>query len=191
MAELNERSWAEAIGMYEYGYRIVKVVRREHEDWVRDVYTAMRGDVPDARGWAVNDFYATEGEFDRLDDPFHPFTLLPEDAEKREAVRLRLCEIPRASAKRFLVVLTALSLDVGEYPDFEERRPGLEGKAEVVLSRFPEGSRFYVNTEPETPTMDYYQGTSGCSPFADYDLELGMILVSEAEVGMVWAFLPL
>ncbi|MEU2558118.1 hypothetical protein ABZ626_02040 [Streptomyces longispororuber] len=191
MAELDERSWAEAIGMYAYGYRIAKVVRREHEDWVRDVHTLMRGDAPDARGWAVQDSYADEGEFDRLDDPFHPFTLLPDDDEKREAVRIRLREIPRSSAKRFLVVLTTLWLDVGEYPDFEECRAGLEEKAEVVLSRFPEGSRFYVNTEPETATMDYYQGTAGCSPFAGYDLELGMILVSETEVGMVWAFLPL
>ncbi|WP_282798171.1 hypothetical protein [Streptomyces sp. CC224B] len=191
MVEPDERSWAEAIGAYESGRRIIKVTRREHEDWALDVHTLMRGDTPDARGWAVLDSYDAEDEFDRLDDPFYPFTLLPDDTEKAAELRLRLREIPRSSAKRFLVVLTTLGLNFARDPDFEERRPGLEEQVDVILSRFPEGSRFYVNTGPEDAAMDYYQQVPGCCPLTDYDWELGMILVSETEVGMVWAFLPL
>ncbi|MFF8863417.1 hypothetical protein ACF08B_15345 [Streptomyces sp. NPDC015139] len=184
--ELDERSWAAAIGMYARRYTIAKVTRRKHEDWARDVHTLMRGDTPDARGWQVNDPLADELE--RLDDPFHPFVGLPADREKADALRARVHEIPRSSAGKLLVVLSTLWLDPQKHPDFEERRPDLEKKAGVVLSRFPEGARFYANTRRESADIDYYKRISGCNSISRHVWDLGLFLVSGTEVGMVWSF---
>ncbi|MGW1166375.1 hypothetical protein [Streptomyces sp. NPDC002550] len=186
MAELDERSWAEAIGMYARRYTIAKVTRREHEDWALDVHTLMRGDSPDARGWRVNDYHA--GEFERIDDPFYPFVDIPDDPAKADVLKSRVHEIPRSSAKKFLVALSTLWLNVEKHPDFEERRPGLEQKADVILSRFPEGSHFYANTGRDSADIDYYKRISGCTPISRHVWDLGLFLVSETEVGMVWSF---
>ncbi|WP_256637982.1 hypothetical protein [Streptomyces murinus] len=77
VAELDERAWADAIGMYERRYTYAKVTGRDHADWALDVDRLMRGDTPDVRGWRVNDPLA--GEFERLDDPYYPFAL-PSDS---------------------------------------------------------------------------------------------------------------
>ncbi|MFE9837068.1 hypothetical protein ACFYP4_18370 [Streptomyces sp. NPDC005551] len=187
MAALHERAWADALSMYAHRLTIAKVTRREHEDWALDVGTLMRGDAPDARGWHVNDAFAEE--FERLDDPFYPFVEVPVD-HAVDRLKLRLTEISRTSARRFLVALSTLWLNVEKVPDFEARRPGLEDDADVILSRFPEGSAFYANTGRDSRNMDYYQRISCCSPVSSYDWDLGLVLVSRMEVGMVWSFDP-
>ncbi|MGW1036620.1 hypothetical protein ACWD4Z_31020 [Streptomyces antibioticus] len=187
MAELDERSWAEAIGMYERRYTIAKVTRRGHEDWVYDVHALMRGDTPDARGWRVND--PLVDEFERLDDPYYPFIDLPIDPEKAQILRSRVHEIPRPSAKKFLVALSTTWLSVAKTEDFEEHRTGLEAKADIILSRFPEGSRFYANTGRDSAEMDYYRHISGCNTISTHVWDLGLFLVSDTEVGMVWSFI--
>jgi hypothetical protein len=186
MAELDERSWAEAIGMYTRRYTIAKVAHREHEDWALDVHTLMRGDSQDARGWRVNDPLADEPE--RLDDPFYPFVELPADPAKADALKGRVYEIPRSSAKKFLVALSTRWLNVEEDQGFEERRVGLEEKADVILSRFPEGSHFYANTGRNSANRDYYKRISVCNTISRHVWDLGLFLVSESEVGMVWSF---
>ncbi|MFI5682495.1 hypothetical protein [Streptomyces sp. NPDC051636] len=186
VAELDERSWADAIGMYARRYTIAKVTRREHEDWALDVYTLMRGDTPDTRGWRVNDPLADE--FERLDDPFYPFVELPTDPEKADALKSRVYEIPRSSAKKFLVALSTLWLNVEKTPEFEERRYDLERKADVILSRFPGDSRFYANTGRDSAHLDYCKRISLCNTISQHGWDLGLFLVSETEVGMVWSF---
>jgi hypothetical protein len=188
MVELDERSWAEAIGMYGRRYTIANVTSREHDDWALDVYTLMRGDTADCRGWRTVDFH--EGDFERLGHPYYPFVRLPGNPSTTDDWKSRMYEIPRSSAKRFLVALSTLWLNVQKERDFEERRAGLEEKADVILSRFPEGSRFYANTGRDSSGRDYYQRISGSSPVSVHDRDLGLVLVSETEVGMVWSFDP-
>jgi hypothetical protein len=188
MTELDERSWGDAIGMYGSRYTIAKVTHREHEDWALDVYTLMRGESPDSRGWRIIDFH--EVDFERLDDPFYPFVRIPDGPLKADDWKSRMFEIPRSSAKRFLVALSTSWLNVEKERNFEERREGLEEKADVILSRFPEGSRFYANTGRDSGDRDYYKRISGCSPASRHDRDLGLILVSDTEVGMVWSFDP-
>ncbi|MCX4742677.1 hypothetical protein [Streptomyces antibioticus] len=187
MTELDERSWAEAIEMYERRHTIAKVTARKHEDWALDVYTLMRGDTADARGWRVNDPYA--GEPERHDNPFHPFTVLPSGPAKADEFRLRVFEISRPSARRLLVALSTPWLDVERVVDFEESRVGLEEKADIVLSRFPEGSRFYANTGRNSADLDYYKRIASCTEVSVYTWDPGLVLVSETEVGMVWSFI--
>ncbi|MET9134024.1 hypothetical protein [Streptomyces antibioticus] len=187
MRELDERSWAEAIGMYERRYTIAKVTARKHADWALDVYALMHGDTPDVRGWRVNDPYVEEPE--RRDDPFYPFTVLPSNHAKADEFRLRLFEIPHASAKRLLVALSTPWIDVERVPDFEESRARLEEKADTVLSRFPESSRFYANTGRKSADLDYYKRITSCTEVSVYTWDPGLVLVSETEVGMVWSFI--
>ncbi|MFG3237157.1 hypothetical protein ACGFZG_36130 [Streptomyces antibioticus] len=187
MTELDEGTWAEAIEMYEHRHTIAKVTARKHEDWALDVCTLMRGDTPDARDWRVNDPYAEEPE--RRDDPFHPFTVLPSDPAKADDFRLRVFEIPRTSAKRLLVALSTPWLDVERVEDFKESRARLEAKADIILSRFPESSRFYANTGRNSADLDYYKRLRSCTEVSVYTWDPGLVLVSDREVGMVWSFI--
>ena len=187
VADLDEQTWADAIGMYERRATIAKVTGREHENWVLDLATLMRGDTRDARGWRTVDHW--EGELERFDEPSYPFVgprgavATPPDAWKPY-----LYEIPRSQAVRFLVALSTPWIDVTKEPDFEERREVLEANARVVLSRFPEGSHFYANTGRDSASRDYYQRVSGWHSFSVRTYDFGLVLVSETEVGMVWSF---
>ncbi|MFF9894317.1 hypothetical protein [Streptomyces longispororuber] len=187
MATLDERSWAEAMELFAHRFSIVKVARREHEDWTLDVPVLMHGDTPDPRGWFAED--SLEGEFERLEDPYYPFVVPPEDPAALGDWKSHLHEIPRASALRLLVALSTDWINVEKVQDFAERRAGLEEKAAVILSRFPEGSRFYANTGRDSENRDYYQRISGCSPISRYAWDVGMFLVSDTEIGMAWAFI--
>ncbi|MET9063068.1 hypothetical protein ABZX99_35285 [Streptomyces antibioticus] len=186
MTELDERSWAKAIGMYEMRATVAKVTGREHENWLLDVATLMRGDTRDVRGWRTVDKW--EGELDRIDEPSYPFAIPPEALATPDAWKPYLHEIPRSQALRFLVALATPWIDVTMEPDFEERREALEADADVILSRFPEGSHFYANTGRDSATRDYYQRVSGWYPFSTRTFDFGLVLVSETEVGMVWSF---
>ncbi len=186
MAEPDERSWSDAIGMYERRATIAKVTSREHENWVLDLSTLMCGDTRDTRGWRTVDVW--EGEPERLGEPSYPFVMPSEAVATVDAWRPYLYEIPRAQAVRFLVALSTPWIDVTREPDFEERREALEANARVVLSRFPEGSHFYANTGRGSDTRDYYQRVSDWHPFSVRTYDFGLVLVSETEVGMVWSF---
>ncbi|MDX3247756.1 hypothetical protein [Streptomyces sp. ME18-1-4] len=186
MVELDGRSWSDAIDMYERRATIAKATSREHENWVLDLSTLMRGATRDARGWRTVDIW--EGEPERLDEPSYPFVMPPEAVATADAWKLYLHEIRRSQAERFLVALSTPWIDVTKEPDFEERREALEAKARVILSRFPEGSHFYANTGHGSDTRDYYQRISRWYPFSGRTFDFGLVLVSEAEVGMVWSF---
>ncbi|MEV5899098.1 hypothetical protein [Streptomyces sp. NPDC052127] len=184
-AELDERSWSDAIDMYERRATIAKVTGREHENWVLDLSTLMHGDTRDARGWRTVDIW--EGELERLDEPSYPF-VVPPQVIATGAWKPYLQEIPRSQALRFLVALSTPWIDVTKKPDFEECREDLEAKARVILSRFPEGSHFYANTGRDSDVRDYYQRVSGWNSFSVRTFDFGLVLVSETEVGMVWSF---
>ncbi|MFH8938329.1 hypothetical protein [Streptomyces griseosporeus] len=186
MLEPDERSWAEAIGMYERRATIAKVTSRDYRNWVLDLRTLMHGGTRDVRGWRTVDRWY--GELDRLEEPSYPFVMPGEPVGQANVWKSRLSQIPRRQAERFLVALSTPWIDVTKEPDFEERREGLETKARVILSRFPEGSHFFANTGHDSATRDYYQRVSGWNPFSVRTFDFGLVLVSETEVGMVWSF---
>ncbi|MET7356564.1 hypothetical protein ACFWAN_32085 [Streptomyces mirabilis] len=196
MPTLDAETWAEALNMYERRYSYVLVGPREHQDWVRDAAAAMRREVADPRSWRWLD--VDEGEEERLEDPFFPFVLPPSDPEGAAAWRRGLRTVPRTSVERLLVVLSTTWLDVPKERarnNFETRRPELERKARVVLSRFPEGTSFYTNvgypgasTGSAVNAPDFYEAITGCTPVSQYDWDLGLIAVTDTEIGLFWSF---
>lgn len=196
MPTLDAEIWAEALSMYERRYSYVLVGPREHQDWVGDAEAVMRREVTDPRSWRWLD--ADEGEEERLEDTFFPFVLPPSDPEGEVAWRRGLRPVPRTSVERLLVVLSTTWLDVPKeraHNDFETRRPELERKARVVLSRFPEGTSFYTNagypgvsTDSAVNAPDFYEAITGCTPVSQHDWDLGLVAVTDTEIGLFWSF---
>ncbi|MCX4675247.1 hypothetical protein OG413_07910 [Streptomyces sp. NBC_01433] len=189
MEALDEQSWADAVALFER-YSYVAVVRRSHAEWWYDVWSIMRGEGRDPRGWLSLD--PAEGEDERMEDPTFPFSppvnsgLADADAE---AWRGRAFELPRSSVRTLLVTLATNWLNVSREWEFDRRRPGMERRADLLLSRFPPGSRFYSNVGWRGADPDFYeQPVREVDPFSQFDWDAGLIAVSEAEVGIFWSF---
>ncbi|MFI1162455.1 hypothetical protein ACH4UM_02320 [Streptomyces sp. NPDC020801] len=176
-------AWADALTMYERRYTIVVVGPRRHEDWSLDALALLRKEVSDPRSWRSLEFYE-EGDEEWRADWLAPFAPQGPDWPSR------LRRIPRASAGRLLVALSTNWLDVTSEPDFESRRPELEAKAGVLLSRFPEPTtEFFANTGYEAgDDPDFYLPLTGCTPFSEHDWDMGLIAVSDTELGIFWSF---
>ncbi|MFD7278209.1 hypothetical protein ACFV80_14450 [Streptomyces sp. NPDC059862] len=176
-------SWANALTVYERRYSIVAVGPRTHEDWSQDALALLRKEVSDPRAWRSLELYQ-EGDEEWRADWLVPFATPGPDW------RSRLRKIPRASAEQLLVAITTNWLDVTKEPGFEDRRPGLEEKARVLLARFSSPtSQFFTNGwyGPGDPP-DFYHSITGCDPFSDHDWDVGLIAVSENELGIFWSF---
>ncbi|MQY12470.1 hypothetical protein SRB5_26040 [Streptomyces sp. RB5] len=185
MSELDEHSWAEAVGMYG-PRRTVRVRDRENSHWVNDVPSLLRGRIYDNRGWKSIDFLGRD--FEREKDPYYPFAEIPNTSEKTELFTARMTEIARPSARKFLVALATPWLNAPETPDFTEKRGEWENRADIILSRFPGNSRFYANTGSDSANIDYYQRVASWNGISHYDCDQGLFLVSTTEIGMIWSF---
>ncbi|MEU9359487.1 hypothetical protein AB0D35_15465 [Streptomyces sp. NPDC048301] len=185
---LDADSWQSAVEMFDRRYTFVAVGPRTRKDWLRDVASVMRGETADPRSWRTVD--PDEGEEEREDDPAYPFVAPPVDEERSAEWRGRLREIPRSAVVRLLVLLATIDLDVSRDPRIPERRAEMEEHARVILTRFPDGSRFYTNTHGGGAEPDFYQKISSCSPISQYAWDLGLLSVSDEEVGLIWSFDP-
>ncbi|MEU0985614.1 hypothetical protein [Streptomyces sp. NPDC005953] len=179
-------AWAEALTLYERRYTFVAVGPREHPEWGLDLASLVRGTTRDPRAWRSLD--PDQDEEERQDDAAFPFVAPPTTEPEIKSWRAHLTEVPRGSAKRLLVVLGTQYLDVTREREFDHRRPEMEGKADVLLSRFPVESRFYANTGYEGANPDFYQAVTGVHTFSQYDWDVGLVIVSESEVGLFWSF---
>ncbi|MGX1271313.1 hypothetical protein [Streptomyces phaeoluteigriseus] len=91
---------------------------------------------------------------------------------------------------RLLVVLAAIDLDVSRDLRVPAQRAEMEKHARVILTRFSDGARFFTNTRGGGASIDFYQQISTCSPISQYAWELGLLWVSDEEVGLIWSFDP-
>ncbi|MGP4084118.1 hypothetical protein [Streptomyces sp. KR55] len=176
-------AWADALTMYERRYSIVAVGPHHHEDWVLDAAALLRKEATDPRSWKSLEFYE-EGDEEWSPDRLVPFR--PADPGWRS----RLRTIPRSSAEHLLVAISTNWLDVTREPGLEDRRPGLEEKARVLLGRFPApNAQFFTNGwygAGDPP--DFYQPIAGCDPFSEHDWDVGLVALSENELGVFWSF---
>ncbi|MGW6943979.1 hypothetical protein ACWGF3_33930 [Streptomyces xanthophaeus] len=187
---LTDRSWSDALTLYEWLCTFVGVARREHDEWWLDVGAIMRLETRDPRGWESIDPY--EGEEERRDDPFHPWLETPSTPADAERHRRRMGEeLPRSAVRSVLVLLgsAASPLDITRSQGWEERRPGMERRAEAILSRFPDGTRFHTNLGWKGDRPDFYSPSSrSYDPFSSYDWDAGLIAVNDDEVAVFWNF---
>lgn len=179
-------TWAMAVEMYRNRYSFVAVGPRAHEDWLPDVAAVMRREVADPRGWRGRD--PEQGDEELEEDPAFPFRVPPTDGTGAAQWRSKLFEIPRSAVVRLLVMLATDAMDVSRQYGFAERRPGMEEHAQVILSRFPEGSRFFTNTRHGDDRPDFYERVTGCWPMTQYAWDFGLLAVSHEEVGLIWSF---
>ncbi|MFG2587631.1 hypothetical protein [Streptomyces sp. NPDC048438] len=146
----------------------------------------MRREVGDPRGWRGQD--PEQGDEELEEDPAFPFRVPPTDEAGAAQWRGRLFEIPRSAVVRLLVMLATNAMNVPRQDGFADRRPGMEKNAQVILSRFPEGSQFFTNTRHGGDHPDFYERVTGCWPMTQYAWDFGLVAVSPEEVGLIWSF---
>lgn len=185
---LDAEAWSDALKLYERLATFVAVAPREHDEWWLDVGAIMRLETRDPRGWESVDPYEDEDE--RREDPLFPWLETPSTAADAERYRGRAKEVPRASARSLVVLLGVLGLDVSRTWNWEERRPEMERRADVIMSRFPGGTRFHTNLGWKGERPDFYeQGVRSYDSFSHYDCDAGLIAVNDDEVAVFWNFL--
>ncbi|MER5934904.1 hypothetical protein [Streptomyces sp. NPDC002054] len=183
------QAWSEALQLYKWLCTFVGVAPREHDEWWLDVGAIMRLETRDPRGWESIDPY--EGEDERRDDPLFPWLETPSTPADAERHRGRVEELPRSSVRSLIVLLGAgmPRSDLSWSPGWEEHRPEMERRADVILSRFPDGTRFYTNLGWKGERPDFYrQPSRSYDSFSQYDWDAGLIAVNDDEVAVLWNF---
>ncbi|MFF0744292.1 hypothetical protein ACFYVL_28230 [Streptomyces sp. NPDC004111] len=186
---LDAQAWSEALKLYEWVSTFVGVAPREHDEWWSDVGAIMRLETHDPRGWESIDPY--EGEDERGDDPLFPWLETPSTPADAERYRGRVKEVPRPSVRSLVVLLGvgASGMDVSRSPGWEEHRTERERRADAILSRFSDSTRFYTNLGWRGDQPNFYkQPFRSHSSFSHYDWDAGLIAVNSEEVAVFWNF---
>lgn len=185
---LTSEAWRDALKLYAWVSTFVGVAAREHDEWWLDVGAIMRLETRDPRGWESIDPY--EGEEERRDDPLFPWLETPSTPADAERYRALVSELPRSSVPSLLVLLTVRPLsDPSALPGWEERRQETDRRAEAILSRFPDDTRFYTNLGWKGERPDFRKQSSlGSNAFSGYDWDAGLIAVNKDEVAVFWNF---
>lgn len=189
---LDSAAWSDALKLYEWLCTFVGVAPRAHDEWWFDVGAIMRLETRDPRGWESIDPY--EGAEERLEDPLFPWLETPSTPVDAERCRGRVGEIPRSSVRSLVVMLGSGTSrnDLSRALGWEEHRPAMERQADLILSRFPDGTRFYTNLGWRAEHPDFYaQPFRTVAPFSQYDWDAGLIAVNDDEVAVLWNFLSL
>ncbi len=187
---LDAATWSDALKLYEWLCTFVAVAPREHDEWWFDVGSIMRLETRDPRGWESIDPY--EGEDERREDPLFPWLETPSTPADAERYGERVEELPRSSVRSLVVLLGAgtSSVDLSRSLGWEDRRPEMERRADVILSRFPDGTRFFTNLGWKGDRPDFYkQSSRGHDSFSHYGWDAGLIAVNDDEVAVFWNFL--
>ncbi|WP_326591469.1 hypothetical protein [Streptomyces sp. NBC_01294] len=190
MEPLTSETWADALDLYESSYTFVSVAPRVHGRWWLDFTSIVRLEARDPRGWRSID--PDEEEFDLRVDPIYPWLDPPATMEEAERFQGRVKQLPRASVRSLLVLLGILGMDVSKASNWERRRPGMEHRAEAIMSRFPAGTHFYSNLgwKGDHPAF-YEQPVTGMDPFSQFGWDAGLIAVNDDEVAVFWTFEPI
>lgn len=180
----NAHSWSSALrDLFDGGWTFAQVGPRCHDDWRYDLTTVMALKATDPRHWASLNYAPEIGENrSGTGSPFFPWS--PEEAGKS------LHEIGADSAIRLLVALKGEFYQAASIPDFENRKEFLLDSSRTILSRFDAGSRFFTNaTEAHrNPDADLLNPDTEWDCLSVYTTDCGLVAVSDAEIGVFWAF---
>ncbi|MFF2851924.1 hypothetical protein ACFVT5_37160 [Streptomyces sp. NPDC058001] len=167
---------------------------RRYEDWAHDVHAVLHRSVPDPRGWLRLDPDRTNDARDTV--PAYPFD--PPDA----------AEFPdRLYPLEAKAAVTALAIMAEEWhsePAPVRSRPDRDAvlaDARTMLDRYSPTARYWTNATAAAsdPAPDFLaaglQGTAShrfltCEYLKGLDLieDLGLIAVTDDEVGVFWSF---
>ncbi|TLQ44990.1 hypothetical protein [Streptomyces marianii] len=190
---IDQASWEAAVRhLYEDAYGYTATGPRTHEDWRIDVVAVMERAVPDPRGWAGLDDDADDpGREERPAYPFRPpFKADPLRPITPADVGERLWEIDRASAENLLLALTDDGCTLRNLERFTESFEELQKMARTVLARYGDTFTCHTNvsTGPHDGTLDFRGSSPGWTPMTFYGEDCGLVVVSDTEVGLFWAF---
>ncbi|MGW7329293.1 hypothetical protein ACWGIU_12030 [Streptomyces sp. NPDC054840] len=191
---LDQECWESAVlHLYDDGFAFIATGPREHEDWRADVLAVMGRAVPDPRGWAGLDDTANERSSEHpavpfcrpsfRDDPSRPLT--PADIGER------LHQINRASAENLLLALTDGGCTLRNLERFTESFAELQSMARALLARYGDTFTCYTNVTVgarKDDTLDFGASHWGYTPMTLYGEDAGLVIVSDTEVGLFWAF---
>ncbi|MFC9173969.1 MULTISPECIES: hypothetical protein [Streptomyces] len=181
---VDQKSWEAAVRhLYEDACPYDATGARRHEDWILDVL-ALMARVPDPRGWTGLDDTAQHPE--REASPTYPFVAHPP-----EYVARRLQKIDGGSAENLLLALTDDGCTLSNLARFTESQGELREMARTILARYGEGASYHTNVNKPghvRGTLDFTTSDWAYSPLSVYSEDYGLIVVSDAEVGMFWNF---
>ncbi|GGS92220.1 MULTISPECIES: hypothetical protein [Streptomyces] len=183
---------AAALRLLEDPYVFLATGPRRHEDWAEDVLAVMHREVPDPRGWLR--LYGDRTSGARAVVPAYPFEPPP-----AAGFPDRLYELERGAAVGALAVMAEEWWEERPVRDRPER-DGLLADARFLLDRFGPDARFWTNAldAAADPRRDFVRAGLGGTRahrfttgeyLGGIDLfdELGLIAVSDDEVGVFWS----
>ncbi|GAA0340859.1 hypothetical protein [Streptomyces blastmyceticus] len=179
---------AAAVRMFDDVYSFVRTGPRKHGDWRHDLPPILTREVEDPRGWVELDWDKDSEERTEGNTAF-PFKNLTVEQ------LTGLYEIEPEPAAHLLVTLLSEWFTIKGVWNFEEREEQLLSDARTLVARYGPDSACYTPSGLARTTKhpDFFResdrnSVSGDIPFTDLMGDLGLIVVSDTEVGVFWAF---
>ncbi|MGW7290304.1 hypothetical protein ACWGH4_33055 [Streptomyces sp. NPDC054847] len=182
MNDVGRGAWTAALQLFNDSYTVVAVSARIHADWRYDAVATLRRERNDPRGWEA----VWWDEYDHTPDrPFFPFR--PTDAASFDS---GLAEITEKSAATLLVSMSADSFRVSRIDDFSHKRSALLEQARTLLSRFGSRGTFYTNSgyARDAADHDFFESAAWVNPYSEHAFDLGLVALTDDEVGIFWSF---
>ncbi|MER6026522.1 hypothetical protein [Streptomyces sp. NPDC001851] len=181
-----QQEWeAAALRLFEDEYAFVATGPHDHADWRTDALAVMARSCDDPRGWVRLDRDAEENAADPQRGRCFPFVITTESRMGEV-----LHEVAFEPAAQLLVAMTDEWFQAKNIPDFRARREALLTDARTLLSRYSPGGTFYTTAGNASGdrNVDFFHSVTGGFGVTDYMSDLGLIVVSSAEVGVFWRF---
>ncbi|HCA87417.1 MAG TPA: hypothetical protein DEQ61_19260 [Streptomyces sp.] len=170
--------------LFDDKYSLVVTGVRGHDDWREDVLAIMARTGEDPRGWVALDW--DKGAKGEGTQEVATFPFVSPGIESFEACH----EITLTSAVQLLVAMTDDWFEVKNIPDFEKCEESLLADARTLLSRYGPDC-FCCTTSIDarlSKSPDFSRRASPGIAFTGWLMDLGLIVVSQEEVGVFWSF---
>ena len=181
---IDSASWKSALlELFGGAWTFAAAGPRNHDDWRRDVQAVMKLQVKDPRNWSSLNFPPPGSGGERNQEtPFVDLRLDEFDS--------LLYRVGKKSASQLLVALQGQYYQSSNIPDFENRKERLFQCADTVISRFSPEIAYYTNLAAARvdPDVELLNPDAEWNRLSNFLSDCGLIVVSESEVGVFWAF---
>ncbi|MFJ8138593.1 hypothetical protein [Streptomyces sp. NPDC096013] len=181
---IDSASWKSALlELFGGAWTFAAAGPRSHDDWRRDVQAVMTLKAEDPRNWGSLNFPPPGPNGDNSQEsPFADLRLDEFDS--------LLYRVGKKSASQLLTALQGKYYQSSNIPDFESRKEHLFKCADAVLSRFSAGAAYYTNLAAARvdPDVELLNPDAEWNCISKFTTDCGLIVVSDSEVGVFWAF---